>query len=113
MSRIIEALRTRRTFILKEPLLAKLTFPRLLGEGTASTQGIDAELERIKEEKRREWRAKGFPEPLIRMAEDLATEWALKMSEVFTPPELREASFRYNLPKGLEVASKWIEVMRQ
>ena len=65
-------------------------------------------METMKEEKRKEWRAKGYSEKLINMATELAQEWAFRMSEVFAPPEMREVAVRHNLPKGLEVADRWI-----
>lgn len=74
-------------------------------------RGIDAKLETMKDEKRKEWRARGYSEGLIDKAMDLAQEWAYKMSEVFTPPELREAAVIHNLPKGLEVADRWITAL--
>jgi hypothetical protein len=72
---------------------------------------VDSSLEAMKEAKRAEWRGKGYPEGLINMGLDLASEWAYSMSEAFAPPELREAAVRYNYPKGLEVAERWIRKM--
>ena len=80
--------------------------PQVIG-----VRGVDAKLETMKEEKRKDWRARGYSEGLIDKAMDLAQEWAYKMSEVFTPPELREAAVMHNLPKGLEVADRWITVL--
>jgi len=98
----------RPTILLEKPLVEKLNLdpPQVIG-----VRGIDAGLEAMKEAKRREWRAKGYSEKLISMALELAEDWTYRMSEVFAPPELREAAVRYNFPKGLEVASRWIEVM--
>ena len=87
-------------------LVEKESNPQVLG-----VRGVDASLEKMKEEKKREWRARGYSESLISMATDLAQEWAYRMSEVFAPPELREAAIRYNLPKGLEVADRWIKTI--
>jgi len=101
---IIDSLKRRKTFVLERPLVETLGLnPQVIG-----VRGVDASLEAMKDEKKREWRAKGYSEKLINMATELAQEWAYKMSEVFAPPEMREAAVRYNLPKGLEVADAWI-----
>ena len=101
---IIDFLKTRPTVLLEESLVKKLG----LNAQVVGVRGIDAELERLKEAKKAEWRARGYSEGLINMATELAQDWAYRMSEVFAPPELREAAVRYNLPKGLEVADRWI-----
>jgi len=104
---IREFLGKRPTIILEKPLVLKLNLnPQVVG-----VRGVDASLERMKEEKRAEWRARGYSESLINMATELAQDWTYRMSEVFAPPELREAAIRYNLPKGLEVANRWIEAI--
>jgi len=55
---IRDFLSKRPTIILKEPLVEKLTLnPQVVG-----VRGVDAELERLKESKRAEWRAKGYSE---------------------------------------------------
>jgi len=126
---IREFLGKRPTLILEEPLVAKLNLnPQVVGvrgvdaalermkeekkaEWRVGVRGVDAALERMKEEKKAEWRARGYSESLINMATELAQDWTYRMSEVFAPPELREAAIRYNLPKGLEVASRWIEAI--
>ncbi len=63
----------------------------------------------MKEEKKAEWRRKGYSENLINMALELSTEWTNSMAAAFAPPELREAVIRHIYPKSLEVASRWIE----
>jgi intein/homing endonuclease len=52
--------------------------------------------------------SKGYSENLIRMAEDLAKSWVAKLSETFAPPDVREAVVRHMMPKGLEVADRWL-----
>jgi hypothetical protein len=84
---------------------------RRLGGQVVGVKGVDMELERMKEGKKREWRSKGYSENFIKMAGDLADEWATSMTSAFAPPELRDAVLRHVYPKGLEVASKWIETM--
>lgn len=71
-------------------------------------KGVDAEIDRLKEEKKAEWRRRGYSENLIRMAEDLSTEWTLSMSSAFAPPELREAVIKHIYPKSLKVADRWL-----
>jgi len=72
---------------------------------------IDEEIERLREEKRIEWRRRGYREPLIRMAIELADEWASSMAEAFAPRELQEAVARHIYPKALNVANRWIRAM--
>jgi len=84
---------------------------KLLGEIIVAGTPVDAEIETMLEEKKREWRMKGYSEKLIRMAEDLAKGWVAKLSEAFAPPEVREAVVRHMFPKALETASKWLETL--
>jgi len=100
-----EFLKDRPTLILEEPLVRKFNLDPI------GVRGIDSSLEELKRKKIDEWRSKGYSEHLISMALELADEWAYKMSEVFAPPEIREAAVRYNYPKALEVADRWIRVM--
>jgi len=71
---------------------------------------VDAELERMKEEKVAEWRRRGYSESLIRMATDLAESWTRSMAEAFAPtmPEVQKAIAKATFPKGLETADHWI-----
>jgi len=87
----------------RQPLLKRLWSPEVVG-----VKGVDAAIERLKEEKKAEWRRRGYSENLIRMAEDLSTEWTLSMSSAFAPPELREAVIKHIYPKSLEVADRWL-----
>ena len=91
----------------KKPLLRGLASPPVLVGG----EWVDAEIDRLMEEKKSEWRARGYSESLIRMAEDLARSWTAKMSEAFAPPEVREAVVKHIFPKSLETASKWLETI--
>lgn len=91
----------------KKPLLRGLASPPVLVGG----EWVDAEIDRLMEEKKREWRARGYSESLIRMAEDLARSWASKMSEAFAPPEVREAVVKHIFPKSLTVAEQWITAL--
>jgi len=94
------------------PLLEALTSrPRLLGGQVIGVHGVDASLEAMKEAKRSEWRAKGYPEGLIDMGVSLADEWSSSMAEAFAPPELKETVVRHVYPKGLDVAGRWISKM--
>ena len=104
--KILEKLSKRKTIILKEPILKKLGVDPEIG-----IRGIDSDIERMKQEKISEWRKKGYREGLINMAIELAEDWAYKMSEVFAPPEFRSAAVKYNFPKALEVADRWIRVI--
>jgi hypothetical protein len=81
-----------------------LTSPPVLVGG----EWVDSEIDKMIEAKKAEWRAKGYSENLIRMAEDLAKSWVAKLSETFAPPEVREAVVRHMMPKGLEVADRWL-----
>jgi len=84
---------------------------KLLGEIIVAGTPVDAEIERMLEEKKREWRAKGYSESLIRMAEELARSWTAKMTEAFAPPEVKEAVARHTFPKSLIVADNWIKTI--
>ncbi|MEM2351998.1 MAG: hypothetical protein QXT26_06285 [Thermoproteota archaeon] len=93
-----------------KPILPR---PKLFGESIYVTGvgEVDSEIESMIEAKKREWRAKGASENLIRMAEELAREWASKMTAAFAPPELRATVLKYNMAKALEVADRWITRM--
>lgn len=94
------------------PILEALSGQRLLG-GLFGGQvgGIDSGLEAMKTAKREEWHRKGYSEGLINMGISLADDWSLSLSEALAPPELRDAVVRHVYPKGLEVASRWLEKM--
>jgi hypothetical protein len=95
-----EKLKRRPTFFLRQPLLAELN---------PSVHGIDSDVDALIEAKKKEWQEKGYTENQIRMAIDLATEWAYSMSNAFAPPELRSTVFKHNLKKGFDVADKWLK----
>ncbi len=94
----------RRWLRERKPLLKGSASPPVLVAGA----WVDAEIDRLMEEKKREWRARGYSESLIRMAEELARGWTSKMTEAFAPPEVKEAVARHIFPKGIEVADAWI-----
>jgi len=71
-------------------------------------KGVDATIERLKEEKKAEWRRRGYSETLISMAVSLADDWASSMASAFAPPELKESVLRHIYPKALDVADRWI-----
>jgi len=98
--KFVEKIREKR-------ILKGLASPPVLVGG----EWVDAEIDRLMEEKKREWRARGYSESLNRMAEDLARAWTAKMSEAFAPPEVREAVVKHIFPKSLEMASKWLETI--
>jgi len=75
---------------------------------------VDRELEAMREAKKREWKAKGYPEGLVDKALMLADRWVSSMAEAFAPPErrdVREAIIRGSYPKALEVGEAWIVAM--
>jgi len=82
---------------------------RVWSPEAVGVKGVDAAIERMKEEKKAEWRLKGYSENLIRMAIDLADSWAASISSAFAPPELKEAILKHIYPKALSVADAWIE----
>jgi len=97
---LLEILKERKTIFLKEPLVKRL----FRGQEVV-------EVEKVLEEKKEEWRKWKAPEHLIDMAQTFAVEWSKALAEVYAPPELREAVFRYTLPKGIEAAEKWLKKM--
>ena len=71
---------------------------------------IDAKFESQREEKRREWRAAGYPEGMIEKALVWAEEYSLAMaSKITTDPDLRFRIEQELYPKSLEMAQKWIK----
>jgi predicted RNA-binding Zn-ribbon protein involved in translation (DUF1610 family) len=95
-----------KPLIPRKKLIGELmTSPPVLISGT----WVDSEIDKMIEAKKAEWRAKGYSENLIRMAEDLARGWIAKMSEAFAPPEVKQAVARHITPKAIEVADAWIQ----
>jgi len=80
---------------------------------------INGEIERMKEEKRREWIERGYPERLVFMALNMAKGWAARMVEFATrdlPPDMREEVVVKLAPMMFkralkEVAEPWLETM--
>lgn len=75
--------------------------------------GVDMAIERMKEEKRREWETRGYPPGLIEKALKLSDEWVLSMAQAFLPgkPELQKELIKLSYAKALDVASRWIEAL--
>jgi len=71
---------------------------------------VDAEIDRMVEEKVAEWRARGYPEHLIRMARELAVDWTKEITERFA---LSPEAARKVLPYGIRTADHWIGVMAE
>lgn len=100
LSKILDELKKRKTIILDKPLISKF-------EG--QIKGYNAGLQQLVEAKKQEWRSRGLTENQIQMAENLAEEWTYSMSRTFAPPEVQEAAFKQNLPRGLDVADRWVK----
>jgi len=93
----------------RQPLLKRFGSPEV-----AIYPSVDRELEAMREAKKREWKAKGYPEGLVDKALILADRWVSSMAEAFAPPErrdIRETIIRGSYPKSLEVAENWITAM--
>ena len=105
-------LKERETLIPRKKLV-DLVRGSLGGGSIRIDREVDAEIDRMKAEKTREWRARGYPERLIDMATRLSQEWVASMSKAFAPtmPEVQEAIVKATFPKALEVGSKWLEAM--
>ena len=100
--KFIEKIREKR-------ILKGLASPPVLVGG----EWVDAEIDRLMEEKKSEWRARGYSESLIRMAESLCNDWARSMAEAFAPSELRVSVFKHLYPKALATADKWITTIAE
>jgi hypothetical protein len=66
---IVESLKNRKTIFLPEPIVKRLGLKGFLRPLILE---YDHELERLREEKKREWLARGYPEKLVTMALELA-----------------------------------------
>jgi len=80
---------------------------------TAIYPPVDRELEAKREAKRREWKAKGYPDSLIEHALVLADGWVSSIADAFSAgkPEVREAIIRGSYDKALSVGENWITAM--
>jgi len=86
------------------------------GEKTAIYPPTDKVLESMREAKKREWLAKGYPEGLVEKALLLADRWVSEMAEAFAPPgrmDIRQEIIKASYPKALEVAEKWLKAMSE
>jgi len=105
--------------ILEEGPLRKLLRERGLLKRLGSPQiaiypPVDRELESMREAKKVEWRARGYPEGLIEKALLLADGWVSSLAATWAPPErpdIREAIVRNAYPKALMVGEAWIVAM--
>jgi len=86
--------------------------PLLKGQ-TAIYPPVDRELEAKREAKKREWKAKGYPDGLIEHALVLADGWISSLADTFSAgkPEVREAIIRGSYDKALSVGENWIQAM--
>ena len=70
---------------------------------------VDAKFEPLREGKRAEWRAKGYPEGMIEKALTWAEEYTIGMAaKITTDPALRFRVEQELYPKALEMSNKWI-----
>lgn len=104
--------------MLKERLIRKmLKERRFLKHGLFSQVAIyppvDRELEAKREAKKREWKAKGYPDGLIEHALLLADGWISSLADTFGAgdPKVREAIIRGSYDKALSVGENWIVAM--
>jgi len=74
---------------------------------------VDRELEAKRETKRREWKARGYPDALIERALLLADGWISSLADTFGggDPKVREAIIRSSYDKALSVGENWIVAM--
>jgi len=91
----------------REPLLKRF------GQPPAIYPPVDRELEAMREAKKREWKARGYPEALVEKALLLANGWISSLADAFGAgkPEVREAIIRGSYDKALAVAENWIVAM--
>jgi hypothetical protein len=74
---------------------------------------VDRELEAKREAKKREWKAKGYPDGLIEHALNLADGWISSLADTFGAgdPRAREVIIRGSYDKALTVGENWIVAM--
>ena len=83
--------------------------PKIL-EPAGPNPVVDARFEAMREEKRREWTAAGFPEKLQTRAFTWAEEYSIGMAERITKdPELQERIKTELYPQALELSEKWMK----
>ena len=71
---------------------------------------VDTRFEAMREGKKREWTAAGFPTKLQTRALTWAEEWSTGMAERITKdPELRERIKTELYPQALELSEKWMK----
>lgn len=70
---------------------------------------IDAKFELLRETKRNEWKAKGYPEGMIEQGLSWAEEYTIGMAtRITTDPVFRSRVEQELYPKALDMADKWI-----
>jgi len=74
---------------------------------------VDRELDEKREAKRREWKARGYPDALIEKALLLADGWISSLADTFGAgdPKVREVIIRGSYDKALSVGENWIIAM--
>lgn len=79
-------------------------------KGVDPPQLIDTRFEPLREKKRKEWEAKGYPPGLIEKALLWANEWARGIARRFVrPPELATRVAESIYPEALELSQRYIE----
>jgi hypothetical protein len=113
---LIERLKTRKTIIMRESLLARLE-KKLHGETLGSPQvtrlAVDKTLESKRETKKREWLTKGYSPFLVEKGLLLADEWVASLAETWAPgmPEIQKVIVEKNYDRALDVADRWLKAM--
>lgn len=83
---------------------------RFKERGLDPPQLIDTRFEPMRERKKAEWEAKGYPPGLIEKALLWANEWARGIARRFVrPPELAARVAESIYPEALELSQRWIE----
>jgi len=98
-----------RKLLRERGLLKRLGSPQV-----AIYPPVDRELEAMREAKKREWKAKGYPEGLVEKALMLSDGWVSSLAATWAPPDrpdIREAIIRNAYPKALSVGEAWIVAM--
>ena len=94
---------------LKERKLILDVRPRIL-KSMGHSPVVDTRFEAIREEKRREWTAAGFPEKLQTRAFTWAEEYSIGIAQRITKdPELQERIKTELYPQALELSERWMK----
>jgi len=70
-------------------------------------------IQRLRENKKAEWKQKGYPDILIEQGLALADNWVSRMANAFSPPDpqIKKSIILSSYPKAFECAENWIKVM--